>query len=348
MPFNERDIGDGIFAAARNNEKNSERGTFVREGGAVTPGTSSSEVKYEIGATEIRVDGTDYSAASGQVTVTSNTASEPRRDLVIARAGDTTSDPATYDVLVGETITPAMMDRLQKEDQPFGAKLDDDGEPLHEVDNIPQVQPPAAQNLRQEAAVLAMVFVPPGTVDSSDISNDYITDLRMQGIGVEDVLRSGDAVEDLEAYDTAANGAVQTTVENTERHAQRAYTDAQIESTPHLITETLDPGEDYHEALVVPNGRRLRTWALGVSADGQTGLPIQATVRASGATTGAAESTTSEGFISGAPLTNSPSDGVVRELAILNNDDVARKITGLFVFTLEPTGEDYGYDGGGG
>lgn len=264
MAFRERHNGEGYYTADETNNRNAQRGAFVRNGGAVTVGASSSEVVLNIDAADIRVDGTDYSASSGQITLTENTTLRPRRDLVIARKGPTTSDPATFDALTGTPIDGDLLDRLQNSDQPEGPYVDDNGLPVHPPENIPHIQPPPFQGFRAEATLLAMVYVPPGAADSTDLATEYVTDLRMSGIGVDNVLRTGDVVPELEGYDTAANGAVQTTVDNTERYNDRLYGQLLAEQYGTALRATLADGEEEYESFYVPSDRHVELWSAGV------------------------------------------------------------------------------------
>lgn len=203
MAYREYHNGDAWITADENNERNAARGTMVRSGGTITIAASSSEPLLSIATTEFRVAEQDYSLGSDTEPLPANPEGRPRRDLVIARKPpDETSGPS-YDVLPGEPIDSDLLERLQNSNQPDGARIDGEGLPIHPPESIPQVQPPEATGLRDEATVLGMVYVPPGTADSTDLADEYITDLRREGIGVEGVLRTGDAVEEAESHPDA-------------------------------------------------------------------------------------------------------------------------------------------------
>lgn len=214
MAYREYHNGDAWITADENNERNAARGTMVRSGGTITIAASSSEPLLSIAETDIRVAGADHSLAAGTVALPANATAYPRRDLVIARKPpDATSGPS-FDVLPGDAISPDLLQRLQNTNQPDGARIDDEGLPIHPPESIPQVQPPAARGLRDEATVLGMVYVPPGTSDSTDLSDEYITDLRREGIGVEGVLRTGDAVAEVESHPDALAADISGTANN--------------------------------------------------------------------------------------------------------------------------------------
>lgn len=336
MAFRERHNGEGYYTADETNNRNAQRGAFVREGGAVTVGASASAVVLNIDETDIRVDGTDYSASSGQVTLAENTTMRPRRDLVIARKGPTASDPAQYDALTGTPIDGDLLTRLQNSNQPEGPYVDDSGLPVHPPENIPHIQPPPFQGFRAEATLLAMVYVPPGTSDSTGLATEYITDLRMSGIGVDDVLRQGDVVPELEDYDTDANGAVDTRVDNSNQFSGRTLPELVGELGGTTVTKNgLAPGEEYIETVYIPEGRVMELHALGVvSRGGDTYNTLSAGIRAPGGVL-EAPNITSEGLVTGEPISNSPGEAA-RQLVIKNDSSSStpRDVTGRFGFRI--------------
>lgn len=192
MVYNEKSIGEGVYAADENNDRSSARGSFVRSGGAVTVGASSTDVVLNIDAADIRLDATDYSLASGSVTLADNSTAYPRRDLVVARSG-------SFDFMTGNPIEQGTFDTLVSE-----GVIDSDGLPIHAPEDIPEIQPPAFQGERTTATLLAMVYVPPGTTDSTSLSGEYITDMRMEGIGINNVLRRDDPLTALSSGDAAS------------------------------------------------------------------------------------------------------------------------------------------------
>lgn len=279
MVFHEKALADGTYTADENNERNSERGTYVRSGGAVTVGASSTDIALNVDNVEIRVDLTDYSAAGGSVTLAANSSAYPRRDLVIARKGPTGSDPASFDVLTGTPIDQETFDTLVAEGIIEGSGSTTPGYPIHRPESIPEVQPPAAQGFRQEATVLAMVYVPPGAADSTDLSGDLITDLRMEGIGVDDVLRPGDAVTEIEDYDTATNGPLETSVTNAESLGGISATNRDRAHVAPTWTGTLAAGlTGARRVFFVPSTDEFVLDAWGCATDdggGGTNIEIQ-------------------------------------------------------------------------
>lgn len=270
MVFQEKGVGEGVYAADENNERNSERGTFVRNGGAVTVGASSSAVVLNTDAVDIRVDGADYSAASGSVTLAANSTAYPRRDLVLAEKGPTASDPASFSVLSGTPIDQDVNDTLVNAGVIEGAQSSSPGYPIHPAADIPEVQPPPAQGLRQQAAVLAMVWVPPGTADSTDLSAGLITDMRMEGIGVSDVLRSGDAVDEIEGYGQTVNATVSNSEAIGGETAVGVFSRVMTIQTP--LTTFPSSGGRERTILNLPKaGNSLELWSFGVhSWDGNS------------------------------------------------------------------------------
>lgn len=206
--YREVQTGDGNYACVENNKRNAQRGTFVVQGGEMTPGVSSSEVVVNIESTEFRADGVDYTLNDGQATLTRNSTPYPRRDLVVAEVPQSDTGSASYRVLEGDPIDSDTMQSLVAE-----GRVAEDGTPIYPVMALPQVQPPPAQGLLNQATVLGMWYVPPSTADSTDLTDQYKTDLRMSGIGVDDVLRSGGAITEVEAKE----GTLDVTASDSER-----------------------------------------------------------------------------------------------------------------------------------
>jgi hypothetical protein len=250
MVYSEKQIGDGVYAADENNDRNSARGSFVRNGGAVTVGASSTDVVVNIDAADIRLDATDYSLASGSVPLADNSTAYPRRDLVFARSG-------SFDFMTGNPIEQDTFDTLVAE-----GVIDGDGLPIHKPEDIPEIQPPAFQGERATATLLAMVYVPPETTDSTNLSGEYITDLRMEGIGVGDVLRSGDAIENIEALD---------------RDLDVSVTEFASATRPQLTERsaplTIDPpgnsnqGSSQSVFFNIPDGFRFQVWRVTLTVE---------------------------------------------------------------------------------
>ena len=254
MAYNEKTIGEGVYAADENNDRNSARGSFVRSGGAVTVGASSTDAVVNIDAADIRLDATDYSLSSGSVTLADNSTAYPRRDLVFARSG-------SFDFATGDPIDSDTNDTLVSE-----GVIDSDGLPIHAPEDIPEIQPPAFTGERTTATLLAMVYVPPGTTDSTALSADYITDMRMEGIGVSDVLRSGDAVTEIENYDTETNGPLATTVENSAGLGGLSSEEVLAGATSIADTEQLNAGASGEYRIVtVPSNHQIRIRAASVN-----------------------------------------------------------------------------------
>lgn len=265
MTYRERQNGEGWFTADVNNNRNSQRGTHVENGGEVTLGASSSEIALNVNNTDIRVDGVGYTQSSGTVTLPENAAAYPRRDLIIARKGPTESDPASYDRLVGDPISEETLQTLIAED------IVDDGEargqPIHPPENIPEVAPPEATGLRDEAAVLAMAYLPPGTADSTALSDDMITDLRREGIGVSDVLRTGQAIDEVENY----NSTIEATVQNSKQHGGLTRHEELYQRVGYAVNSDgeIAPGNQVNiTSLYIPDGRTAYLWAAAAHDSG--------------------------------------------------------------------------------
>lgn len=255
MVFQETNIGEGIFAADDNNEANSERGAFVRNGGKVTVGASSQGIALNIDACKIRIQTTDWSIPSGTVTLADNATAYPRRDLVFAHKGPTASDPGSFEVSTGEPIDAETMQTLVSE-----GVINQGGTPIAKPEDIPEVQPPAFKGHRDDSTLLAMVYVPPGASDSAAIASSYITDLRMEGIGVTDVLRVGDAIENIESSSATLN----TTVANSEALGGHPAGDVlggmgYVSDTRNVRAET----KTYQPILFVPAGWKLVVKQIG-------------------------------------------------------------------------------------
>ena len=235
--FREYENGDAWITADENNERNSARGTYVRQngGGVITIAASSSEPLLSITDTEFRVAETDYSLPGDTEPLPANATAYPRRDLVIARKPPDGNSAPEYDVLPGDPISPDLLQRLQNSNQPGGARVDDEGLPIHSPESIPQVQPPDATGLRDEATVLAMVYVPPGTADSTDLADEYITDLRREGIGVEGVLRTGDAVAEVEDHPNALAADITGTAGNADNLGGVSASEYRVVETPKAV-----------------------------------------------------------------------------------------------------------------
>lgn len=78
------------------------------------------------------------------------------------------------------------------------------------VDELPELQPDSPpEGLLGEHTPLHLAFVPPLADSTTDMQSNYLLNVRRAGIGVSDVLRPGDAVDEIEAYN-------QTLAANTE------------------------------------------------------------------------------------------------------------------------------------
>ena len=262
MTYRERQNGEGWFTADVNNERNSARGAFVRSGGAVTVGASSTEIECNVDAVEVRIGGVDYSQSSGTVTLPDNSTAYPRRDLVTAQKGPTASDPASFEVVAGDPIGDDTFETLASEGVIEGRDSDSPGAPIHPAENIPEVQPPDATGLRDKATVLAMAYVPPDTADSTDMAGSYLTDLRREGIGLSDVLRSGDAIDEVESH----GETISATAKNAERFGGRTKPGELYQRTGLVLAEELASGANQisKRQLHVPDGQTAYLWAAGV------------------------------------------------------------------------------------
>ncbi|EMA38477.1 hypothetical protein C447_09992 [Halococcus hamelinensis 100A6] len=207
-----------MFTADEIANRDAERGTFVRSGGEITIAASSSEPLLTVSDITFRLDDVeDYSIAESTVELTPNATGYPRRDLIIARGPPDSGGSPTFDSLEGDLIDGDLLAALENENQLGGARLDDEGLPLWPAEAMPSVQPPAGRDLRGEAAIIGMVFLPQGTGTSQDLADEYITDLRKEGIGVEGVLRPGDALAELEAGDDPRSMNITGTAGNAEQ-----------------------------------------------------------------------------------------------------------------------------------
>lgn len=252
--FREIRIGDGKYAAVDQNRLNAQRGTFVANsgGGRVTPGTSTSEVTLNIEPTEFYADLQSYNLNAGQpaVTLSPNTAPYPRRDLVLARVPETDGGTASYDTIEGDPIDSETMQTLV--DPPNGDSIvRDDGTPIAPVRAIPEVQPPEALDLLNEATLLAMVWVPPGTTDATDLTDAYISDLREPGSGPVDVLRPGGALAEIKNEP----GTINATVSNSEQLGGQSLDPIQGLTTLSLGREDIAPeGRGGEHGFYAPGG----------------------------------------------------------------------------------------------
>lgn len=340
----------GLFAAEENNDASATRGTFVanaEDAPLVHPGASSSEIVLDIDATTFRVSGGEWQNPSGTVKPPANTSPYPRRDLVIAEKGATEADAGGYASITGDPISAHTWQQMRVDDpdDPNTPRLDEEGQPLHPVEELPRVAPPDGTGLRDIGPVLAMVFVPPGAGDSTDIGQEYITDLTKEGVSFEDVLRTGDALAEVER----ANRELDLHAENATRLDARTWADLKREGSANVIHTTVDAGASEYATFYIPAGHSIRTWWLGiVVGDGDEGTgDMTFQHRNADGTWENRIKPVDEQFATSAdgesPLALNNSDGQLWRFRIRNTGSVARNITAQYHQTIFETDPDFGY-----
>ena len=257
MPYT-KTLGSAHYVLDVVNEYIANRGTYWEAGGDLTLGASSTNPIVNIGAVTVRISEEEYSTGSeSEVVLAANNGSTPRKDLIVAEvpASGDPADPPDVHAIAGD---PIEMDG----ENGYNAITDENGNLVADPPALPEVQPPAGTNLKDVAVPLHIVYVPPGTADSTDLPNNGTEDVRKEGVGVSDVLRTGDAVQEIEGHPET----IDATASNAEQLGGK--NDAKLSrDKPNLILNaTLGSGNSSARRIFrVPDGYQLRITGMGSS-----------------------------------------------------------------------------------
>lgn len=133
--------------------------------GAVTVGSSGSEIVWNVNSLDGQIDGETVSFAQDDVIVDANTSSDEERiDVIVASpSGD--------------------LEAWKADPAPITTTENDDGDEIELVGRQnPRSQPPALADL--EGLVLAAVRTPPESSNTSDIDQDDVYDLRRPALDI--------------------------------------------------------------------------------------------------------------------------------------------------------------------
>lgn len=325
MPYTKSN-GQAAYALDYQNEYMAARGTFWESGGDATLGSSSTDPIVNVGAVTVRIDDAEYSTGSEtQAVLAENNGSTPRKDLIVAEApasGDT-ADPPDVHAIAGTPI----------DDETYNAITDGNGNLVADPPALPEVQPPAGTNLKGVATPLYVIYVPPGTTDSTDLENRGREDVRKEGVGVSDVLRSGDAVAEVEGH----SNAIDATVTNSERVEGKTPNERKRETPNIVINETLGGGERSERRIIyLPEGKRLWVWSVGSTALGELPDTTRAQVQEYDGNGWTGYSSTEQEYDQNAPgaLTSAGEPGWY-SFSVINVSTDQNTVESRFSFTIE-------------
>ena len=326
MPYTKSN-GQAAYALDYQNEYMAARGTFWESGGDATLGASATDPIVNIGAVEVRIDDVPYSTGSEtQVVLAENTGATPRKDLIVAEkpTSGNTADPPDVHAIAGSPIDETVYQSI----------TDENGALVADPPALPEVQPPAGANLKGVAVPLHVVYVPPGTTDSTDLSNRGREDVRKEGVGVSDVLRSGDAVEEIEAYPNTVDASVTNSGKLGGKTSEQL-----LREQPNLNISELLAGGDRSSRTVVylPQGKALRLWSIGSSAYGDQAAPTRAQMqfRESGDWRGRSSTDSTYAAGEGAEEYGAESASGWYSFSVINLANDQQTVEGRFSYTIE-------------
>lgn len=325
MPYT-KSLNHAAYALDYQNEYMSSRGTFWESGGDATIGSSSTDPIVNVGAVTVRINDAEYSTGGEtQVILAENSGPTPRKDLIVAEApasGDT-ADPPNVHAIAGTAIDSTA----------YNAITDDNGNLVADPPALPEVQPPAGTNLKGVATPLHVIYVPPGTTDSTDLEMRGLEDVRKEGVGVSDVLRSGDAVKEIEDEPNT----ISATVTNSEQYGGKTPTQRRREPPNVVINTTLTGGSSSDREIVyLPDGMVLQVWSLGSTAFEDRAAVTRAQIQTHSNNEWTGNTSTEEAYYtppSGAVTIDTTDEWYAFRVVNISSDQ--QTVIGHFAFTIE-------------
>lgn len=285
-------------------------GDFWESGGQLSTAGSSTDIQLSVSSATVNIGGEPVSHGSQPVTL-SATGGEYRSDVIYA-------DSAGISKVEG-----VEMPKLPSGNQ------------------FPNVWQPAPNNGSLVPGVpLWVVHVTPEDAASADIASWQMQNRRMNA----EEINTDAVVALLEDYGVAANGPIQTTVQNSAEFGGRGHYEELYSRTGHVHTTQVSSGGETRSSdnILVPSGRAARLWSVSVNtADGTESSDVFVGYRVNGNRSYNLDTT--EQFETGAdggggtqePWLRSTAAGDIIDFEHVNNTAESKTVTSRWVLTFE-------------